>query len=78
MKDALGVEILPTDTVAVTAWGYGAGMHDVGTRSRVVRINRTRVVLNDRYGGAEFSVGAACVNVLRRDGEPGFEGNRNR
>jgi len=75
LTDNLGVVILPTDTVMVTAWGDGARLYDTGTKSAVVRLNRRRVVITDR-DGYERAVTTSEVQVLRRDGEVGFEGNR--
>lgn len=74
MLDALGVEILPTDTLMVTAWG-DARLIDVRTRSHVVRFGRKRVVIIDSTR-EERAVNPREVSVLRRDGTTGFEGNR--
>jgi hypothetical protein len=74
MKDNLGVEIQPTDTVFVASWGYGARLVDTGTRSPVVRINRKRVVIVDS-DGLERAVDRSHLQVMRRDGVSGFEGN---
>jgi hypothetical protein len=73
MRDALGVEILPTDTLMVTAWGT-ARLIDVRTQSPVVRLNRTRVVIIDSTND-ERAVNPRETCVLRRDGKPGYEGN---
>lgn len=75
MRDAGGIEILPTDRVTVSAWGFGARLIDVGTVSPVIRLNRTRVVVIDSTG-LERAVGATCLHVRRRDGVPGHESNR--
>jgi hypothetical protein len=72
--DNLGVTIQPTDTVRVTSWGYGARLGDVGVSSAVVRFNRSTVTIIDR-DYAERNVGTKCLQVLRRDGEQGYEGN---
>jgi hypothetical protein len=76
LHDSLGVEILPTDTVRVTSWGIGARLTDVGQASPVVRINRTRIVVH--VNDEDRAVNPTEVNVLRRDGQPGHEGNRHR
>jgi hypothetical protein len=73
VTDALGVEILPTDTVLVTSWGT-ARLVDTGTRSPVVRFGRTRVVILDA-DREERAVSPSEVSVVRRDGEKGLEGN---
>lgn len=73
LTDALGVTILPTDTVLVTAWGT-ARLVDTGTRSPVVRFGRTRVVIIDA-DREERAVNPSEISVLRRDGERGLEGN---
>jgi hypothetical protein len=74
LKDALNVTILPSDNVMVTAWGI-ARLVDVRTKSQIIRINRTRVIIIDS-DGYERSVLPAELTVLRRDGAAGFEGNK--
>lgn len=75
IRDTGGIEILPTDTVMVTAWGHGARLIDTGIRRSIVRLNRRRVVILDS-DGCERSVTGAELSVLRRDGRDGFEHNR--
>jgi hypothetical protein len=74
MDDAFKIAIRPDDTVVVCAYGYGARVTDCGTRSRVVRFNRSRVVIIDS-DGCERAVDAACLAIARRDGGLGLEGN---
>jgi len=74
IHDARGTEILPTDTVMVTAWGYGARLIDTGIKRPVIRLNRTRVVLLDA-DGQERAFHGGELSVLRRDGADGFEHN---
>jgi hypothetical protein len=75
VNDSQGTEILPTDTVMVTAWGYGARLVDSGIKRPVIRFNRVRVVVEDSDGFAR-AISPRCLSVLRRDGAPGFEHNR--
>ena len=73
--DALGVAILPTDRVMVTAWGGNARLADTGIKRDVVRFARTRVVILDA-DNCERAFSPTYLSVLRRDGATGFEGNR--
>jgi hypothetical protein len=73
-RDRLGVEINANDTVLVIAWGV-ARLVDTGTKSRIVKINRKRIVIIDS-DGYDRSVSPSELAVLRRDGENGLEGNR--
>lgn len=75
IRDAKGVEILPTDSVMVTAWGEGARLIDTGIKRPVVRLNRARVVILDA-DNLERAVGGTVLSVMRRDGADGFEHNR--
>jgi hypothetical protein len=75
MQDSHGIEILPTDTVMVTSWGYGARLVDTNIKRPVIRLNRTRVVIADASGD-ERAISPTNLTVLRRDGANGFEGNR--
>lgn len=74
MNDSFGLEILPTDRVCVTSWGYGARVVDCGTISPVVALRRTRVVIIDS-DGQERSVGNVNLTIRRRDGRTGHQGN---
>jgi NAD-dependent DNA ligase len=77
VKDALGVEIEIGDLVKVTARGWGAPQ--IGTAvAKVLKVNKTRIVIEPTtatYCG-QPSVRSECVQVLRRDGTTGWEGNR--
>jgi len=74
IHDARGTEILPTDSVMVTAWGEGARLIDTGIKRPVIRLNRTRVVILDA-DGLERAFAGGELSVLRRDGADGFEHN---
>jgi hypothetical protein len=75
--DGLAVEILVTDTVMVTSWGYGARLIDTNLKRPVIRFNRTRVVILDA-SNEERAMRPIELTVLRRDGASGFEGNKDR
>lgn len=75
MKDSRGVDIQPSDIVMVTAWGSGARLADVRTKSRVLGFGRTRVRVIDA-NGLPRGIDPACLTVMRRDGASGFEANR--
>jgi hypothetical protein len=77
IRDTHGVEILPTDTVMVTSWGEGARLIDTDLKRPVIRLNRVRVVILDA-DGLERAIHPAYLSVMRRDGAPGFEGNKDR
>ena len=77
MRDLFGVEILPSDTVAVVHSGYGARLADCGVISPVVALGRSRVTVVD--ADAQYrAVSARVLGVWRRDGINGYEGNRSR
>lgn len=75
MKDSCGTEILDTDTVMITAYGYGARVVDTGVKSPVLRFTPSRAVVRDA-DGQHRAVSGTCLTVLRRDGLLGFEHNR--
>lgn len=73
-RDALGVEILPTDTVLVSSYGYGVRLVDCGTRSRVLSFTPSRIRIFDA-DHAPRTVSPCTLSVLRRDGAAGLQGN---
>jgi hypothetical protein len=73
--DGLGVTILPDDTVMVASWGWQVRLVDTGARARIVRRARLNLVLETATGDT-IKARPSQVQVLRRDGERGFEGNR--
>lgn len=75
MKDNHGIEIEPGDSVIVQSWGYGARAADVGLKSPVLSVKRTRVVILDA-DERERSVGFQNVAVANREGKVGFEYSR--
>lgn len=74
LTDSLGLEILPTDTVMVTAYGMGARACDIRVISPVLGIGRKRVKVRDADREVR-GVDARCLTVMRRDGGGGFEAN---
>lgn len=79
--DSLGVIIEIGDTIIINAWGAPVRIIDTGKRAKVLEITpRGNLVLDD----SDYSEGIAngrsvrpgYVGVARRDGLPGFEGNR--
>lgn len=75
--DALGVDILPTDTVVVTAWGWNVRLCDVRSRSTVRGYGRTRVRVENNDGDV-IAVPPHLLSVVNRATGTGWEGNRNR
>lgn len=79
MNDALGVEIREGDTVRVTSWGFGSRLTDAGRTGTVLGFGRSRVRValdGGSYATEVRPIGPVCLSVLRRDGQPGLEGNR--
>lgn len=79
--DSLGVEIKHGDVVMITAWGAPVRLCDTGRRSTAVDFSRAGYVkLADNYAPDTTAGGRAVpgnyLAVIRRDGTPGFEGNR--
>lgn len=74
-RDGLYVFIEDGDRVVVSAWGYGATKNDVGQEGEVVGLHRTRVSVKHSDGTVKRYAGSE-LHVLRRDGEPGKEGNK--
>ena len=74
-KDTLGVEILPVDTVTVTAYGCGGRVADCGRLAAVAGFGRSRVII-EFTDGEKRAIGPGCLAVRRRDGKKGHEGNR--
>ncbi len=74
LTDSLGIEILPTDTVMVTAYGCGARACDVRVTSPVLGIGRKRIKIRD-VDREPRSVDPRCLTVLSRRGDGGFEAN---
>lgn len=76
MNDTFGITILASDRVRVLAYGRGgARLADCGTASGVLALRSDRVVILDADLNRR-SVRSCEVGVLRRDGENGYEGNR--
>ena len=80
--DALGVEIRTGDTVMVTSWGAQVRLMDTGKNVKVLGLTpRGKVRLSALANPYESvamgrSVHGHFLSVLRRDGRPGFEGNK--
>jgi len=77
IHDSMGIPMYWNDTVMVTSWGGSTRLVDVRTTSKVVRLNKSRVVIIDS-DRCERAVAPGNLTILRRDGEQGFEGNRSR
>lgn len=82
--DSLGTDILIGDTVVIASWGAPVRLCDTGRRAVVTGVNRAgNLVLDSAAGGNAHDPIANgkgvrpghCI-VARRDGEPGYEGNR--
>ena len=72
--DNFGVEILPTDTLRIIAWGGGVRLLDVGRTGTLLRVKRTgNLALH--VGGEEITAMPCQVAVARRDGLSGHQGN---
>ena len=83
ITDSIGATVKVGDTVMINAWGSPVRLIDIGKRAKVLGFTRTGNLLLDDSGYSEGiangrSVRPGYVGVLRRDGEPGFEGNRPR
>jgi hypothetical protein len=81
VRDGLGVEFRIGDRVIVNAWGGNVRLIDTGKRAAVTGITARRNLLIDSDDAHDpiargGSVRPGYLGVLRRDGEPGFEGNR--
>lgn len=76
MKDKLGVVIRHRDRVLVERWSQNRRDTVPGPHvSPILAIGSSRIVVLDPEGN-QHSVKPDWTRVLRRDGEPGFEGNR--
>lgn len=75
INDALGVKVEVGDRVKVSAFGFGARLADIGHESVVSALFETRMEIVDT-DGQKRRVGGSVVQVLRRDGRRGFEGNK--
>jgi hypothetical protein len=73
--DGLGVTIRPDDTVMIASWGWQVRLQDAGRRCTIIRRTRANLVLDGGPAGT-LRARPSQVQVLRRDGERGFEGNR--
>lgn len=73
--DGLGVEILPTDTVMIASWGWQVRLADTGRRCTIIRRAAKNLVLDGGPAGT-LRARPEQVQVMRRDGARGFEGNR--
>lgn len=79
--DALGVQMEVGDTVRVTSWGAPVRLNDTGRVATVAGFSRAgNVVLDEGMGEPDpiargRSVRPGHLAVMRRDGQPGFEGN---
>src|SRR4051794_20477201 len=81
-RDAHGVEIRIGDRVMVTGSGgkTGATADDIRRIGKVVKANRTRVVVDSGYGTAEAGpisskpISTDALAVMNRMGGLGFEG----
>ncbi len=78
VTDRLNVPINVGDTVMVTAWGGHVRLTDVRESFRVTGITARRNLMHDTDVANGRAIGPGYVIVLRRDGAPGFEGNRDR
>lgn len=80
--DALGVKIELGDRVVVSAWGGAVRLTDVGAEGTVTGYGRSRVRVNwdsSPNGPAPVElITPSLVNVWRRDGGLGFQGNVDR
>ena len=82
LRDSLGAEFRIGDRVIVNAWGGNVRLIDTGKRATVVGFTpRRNVILADCDDAHDpIARGAAVrpgyLGILRRDGEPGYEGNR--
>lgn len=80
--DSLGVMIQVDDVVIVNAWGSPVRLTDTGRRAKVVGFTRRgSVILETTDNPADpiargNAVRPEYLGVARRDGAPGFEGNR--
>jgi len=72
MLDVLGEKILRGDLVVVV--GRRCGM-EYEAKGLVVRVKHRRAFVADTEG-RRWNIRSGDLVVLRRDGEPGYEGNR--
>lgn len=73
MRDVLGIAIRRGDVVRFLRYGEGVRLTDVGATAVVVGVARTRLI-TDHHNSTRPS--PEEVGVVRRDGQPGLEGNR--
>lgn len=78
--DSLGVRIEAGDRIMITAWGGNVRLTDVRRTGIVKTVGRVRpvIVWDNTTDQPRGNVRSAALAVLRRDGAPGFEGNRDR
>ena len=81
-RDALGVTIVPGDSVRVIAWGAPVRLIDTGRLATVSSITPRGLVALDALDNPADpiargrSVSPGCLGVIRRDGfSNGLEGN---
>lgn len=81
--DSLGVSMRVGDHIIVSAWGAPVRLIDTGKRATVVSFTRSGNVVLDTSDYPDGiangrAVSPGYLHVLRRDGQPGLEGNRPR
>lgn len=76
-RDGLEVPIKVGDRVMIVSYGYNVRLTDVHRTGVVKGFGRYRPVIEWDRGNdpPRGNVRASMVQVLRRDGKPGFEGN---
>lgn len=75
--DGLGVRIEVGDHVMITAWGGNVRLTDVRRTGTIKHVGRVRPVIewDSSTDTPRGNVRSEALGVLRRDGNPGFEGN---